>query len=204
MVLSTRHAYAVSFWSFLMMMTGQPWENAVSSRQNSSLMPTTSLISLDFCWHQLRFLSIWCSIKTFGYVFAVGIIFIWGCFDTALWSPAPSYRWHPSYFSLFWYSNTRSDENRRRFFVCLHGAGPICKQIKDVYWGGQANEKRRPVWTSLKNKSRLQNHPGWTVTWTVKYLWNQPAVYLQSGFHSIECVWKRGERYRFPSHDALW
>ena len=99
---------------------------------------------------------------------------------------------------------TRSDENRCRFFVCLHGAGPICKQIKDVYWGGQANEKRHPVWTSLKNKFRLQNHPGWTVTWTVKYLWKQPAVYLQSGFHSIECVWKRGELYRFPSLDALW
>ena len=124
-----------------------------------------SLISLDFCWHQLRFLSIWCSIKTFGYVFAVGIIFIWGCFDTALWSPAPSYRWHPSYFSLFWYSNTRSDENRRRFFVCLHGAGPICKQIKDVYRGGQANEKRRLRWASPWKWSRLQNRPGWTDTY---------------------------------------
>ncbi len=29
------------------------------------------------------------------------------------------------------------------FFVCLHGAGPICKQIKAVEWGGQTNKKRR-------------------------------------------------------------
>lgn len=50
------------------------------------------------------------------------------------------------------------DENRRRFFVCLHGVGPICKEIKDVYWGGQANGKRRPVWTSL------EKYPGYKIT----------------------------------------
>ena len=41
MVFSTRYAYAVSYGSFLMMMTGQSGENAASSGQNSSLMPTT-------------------------------------------------------------------------------------------------------------------------------------------------------------------
>ena len=46
---------------------------------------------------------------------------------------------------------TCSNENRRRFFVCLHGAGPICKKIKDVHWGGQANEKRRPGGRPQKN-----------------------------------------------------
>ena len=37
-----------------------------------------SSISLDFCWHQLHFLSIWCSIMTFRYAFTVSIIFIFG------------------------------------------------------------------------------------------------------------------------------
>ena len=46
-------------------------------------------IPLDFCWHQLHFLPIWCSIKNFGFAFTVSIIFILGCFDTALWSSAP-------------------------------------------------------------------------------------------------------------------
>ena len=86
-----------------------------------------SSIPLDFCWHQLHFLPIWCSIMISRFAFTVSIIFILGCFDTALWSPTPSYCWHPSHFSLFWYSITRSNENRRRLFVCLHGAGPICK-----------------------------------------------------------------------------
>ena len=36
-----RYAYAASSGSFLMMMTGQSGENAASSGQNSSLMPTT-------------------------------------------------------------------------------------------------------------------------------------------------------------------
>ena len=27
----------------------------------------------------------------------------------------------------------------------------VWTEIKAVYWGGQANEKRRPVWTSLDN-----------------------------------------------------
>ena len=37
-----------------------------------------SSISLDFCWHQLHFLPIWCSIMTFRYAFTVSIIFIFG------------------------------------------------------------------------------------------------------------------------------
>jgi len=41
MVFSTRHAYAESILSFLMMMTGQSRKNAASSGHISSLMPTT-------------------------------------------------------------------------------------------------------------------------------------------------------------------
>ena len=118
-----------------------------------------SLIPLGFCWHHLDFLPIWCSIKNFGFAFTVSIIFILGCFDTALWSSASSWGWHLSHFSQLWCSITRSNENRRRFSVCLHGAGPICKQIKYVYWGGQANEKRRLVWTSLENDAGYKITP---------------------------------------------
>ena len=44
-----------------------------------------SSIPLDFCWHQSHFLPIWYSIMTSRYAFTVSIIFIFGCFDTALW-----------------------------------------------------------------------------------------------------------------------
>ena len=87
MIFSTRHADAVSFWSFLMMMTWQSTKNAASSGHNSSPMPTTlfnpawfllasASFSADLMQHhdlQIRF-----------------------------------YRWHLANFSLFWYSITRT------------------------------------------------------------------------------------------------
>ena len=48
-----------------------------------------SSIPLDFCWHQIHFLPIWYSTMTSRYAFTVSIIFILGCFDTALWSSVP-------------------------------------------------------------------------------------------------------------------
>ena len=77
-----------------------------------------SSIPLDFCWHQLHFLPIWCSIMTSRHAFTVSIIFVLGCFDTA--SPART--------------NTGAD------FVCLPTHGPsliylhiepsLCRQTK--------------------------------------------------------------------------
>ena len=154
-----RHTHAVSFWSFLLLMTGQSWKNAASSGQNSSLMPTTLF---NLVWFLLASASSFANLMHHHELqirFSVSIIFILGCFDTALWSSASSWGWHLSHFSQLWCSITRSNENRRRFSVCLHGAGPICKQIKYVYWGGQANEKRRLVWTSLENDAGYKITP---------------------------------------------
>ena len=47
-VLKRLPCLAVSFWSFLMMMTGHSWKNAASSGHNSSLMPTTRFNSVWF------------------------------------------------------------------------------------------------------------------------------------------------------------
>ena len=44
-------------------------------------------------------------------------------------------------FSRFLYSIIPFEQTRCRFFVCLHGAGPICKKIKNLYRGGQANKR---------------------------------------------------------------
>lgn len=84
-----------------------------------------SSISPDFCWHQLHFLPIWCSIMPSRYAFTVGIIFILGCFDTALWSSAPSYHWHRSRFSLFWYSNTRGAKQAPTFRLPARGGADM-------------------------------------------------------------------------------
>ena len=37
--------------------------------------------------------------------------------------------------------------------------GAIRKKIKDVYRGGQANKKRRPVWTSPIKPAELRKKP---------------------------------------------
>lgn len=82
-VFSTRHAYAVSFWSFLMMMTGQSGENAASSGQNSSLMPTTPFDSSGFLLASSRFSADLMQHQDLRIRF---------------------YRWHHFHIRLFWYS----------------------------------------------------------------------------------------------------
>ena len=121
-----------------------------------------SLIPLDFCWHQLDFLPIWCSIKTSGYAFTVGIIFIMGCFDTALRSSAPSCRWHHSYFPSF---DTASPARTKQAPTsCLPARGGANMQVDKgciLGWAGKWEEA--PGMDIPWKLSMLQNHPGWIV-----------------------------------------
>ena len=122
-VFSTRHAYAVSFWSFLMMMTGQSEENAASSGQNSSLMPTTLFDSSGFLlasarfsadlmqhqdlrirfyrWYHFHYGLFWYSIKIFGALLSLASFL----------------------FSFFWYSISRSDKTGADFLFACTGRG---------------------------------------------------------------------------------
>ena len=105
----------------------QSLKNAASFEQNSSLMPTTLF---NHAWFLLA------SASFSAYLMQHQDLLI------------RFYRWHHFHIELFWYSimirgallplasfpffaaliqHHPREQNKRRFFVCLHGAGPICK-----------------------------------------------------------------------------
>ena len=74
----------------------------------------------------------------------VGISFIFWRFDAASFSPDTLLPLASFSFWAVLIQHHPLERKQAPIFVCLHGAGPICKKIKGVHWGGQANEKRRP------------------------------------------------------------
>ena len=58
------------------------------------------------------------------------------------------------YFTRFASKNFRAARKEKivDFFVCLHGAGPICKQIKAVEWGW-ANKQKETLGIDVSKKS---------------------------------------------------
>ena len=83
---------------------------------------------------------------------SVGISFIFFRFDAASWPPDTLLPLASFSFLLFWYSVIK----QASIFCLPAWGGAIRKKIKEVYRGGQANKKRRPVWTSPVKPAELK------------------------------------------------
>ena len=162
MVFRTRHAYAVSSWRFLMMMTGCFWKNAASSGQNSSLMSTTLFDSSGFLLASTSF--------------SVDLI---QHHDLQI----RLYHWH--HFGLFWYSIIISGSllplTSFPFFTVLIQHHPLERKQAPIFWlpargganmqedkrctlGWAGKQKEAPRYGRPQKAAGLRNKPVWTVT----------------------------------------